>query len=143
MNGNDMTIGGVEFKFSKLDAFKQFHITRKVGPVLADLLPAMKSAKAIQSQENMSEEDKFDKMAELADPLLKGLAKLSDADSEFILNGLLYSVEMKQAVTGNWARVSDGKMMMIQNLELPVILQLAGKAFVYNLAGFFTGSPRK
>ena len=46
---------------------------------------------------------------------------------------------MKQE-TGNWARLAQDKMIMFQDLDLPVLLQCAGRAFLFNLQSFFTGS---
>jgi hypothetical protein len=141
MSENEFEIGGQRFKLSKISAFKQFHIVRRVAPILADLLPAMKSVKGV-SDSNLTEDQKLERFAEIATPLMNGLSKLSDADSELVLFGLLSAVEMQQP-TKNWAFVASGSMLMIQNLELPVLLQLAGRAFMYNLSGFFAGLPHK
>jgi hypothetical protein len=42
MTDRDFSIGTRNFKLGKLDAFKQFHIVRRIGPLLSELLPAMK-----------------------------------------------------------------------------------------------------
>ncbi len=132
--------GGKKFQLSKIDAFKQFHIVRRVGPILSDLLPAMKDAKKLTA-ENLSEEEKFEGLAKLATPIMSGLSKLSDADAELVLFGLLQAVEMQQPA-GNWMRVSTGSLLMVQDLELPALLQLAGRSFMYNLSNFFGALPQ-
>lgn len=142
MSDRDFEIGSNKFKLNKIDAFKQFHIVRRVSPILADLLPAMKNFQKATTGKELSEEEKLDQFAEVAAPLMKGLSKLSDADSELVLYGLLQSVEWQQS-GGNWMRVSNGSMLMVQDtFELPVLLQLAGRAFMFNLAGFFAGLPK-
>ncbi len=73
---------------------------------------------------------------------MTGLSKLSDADAEFVLYGLLAAAEVQQQA-GNWAQVSTGSMLMIQDLELPMLLQIAGRAFMFNLSGFFSALPRQ
>lgn len=138
----DFTIGGREFKLNKLDAFKQFHIVRRIAPLLSELLPAMKDATKLKEFEGLSEDDKFGRVAGFVGPIMKGLSNLSDADADLVLFGLLSSVEMKQSA-GNWAKVATTSMLMIQDLELPVLLQIAGKAFMFNLAGFFAGLPQQ
>lgn len=140
VSDRDFEIGQRKFKLSKLDAFKQFHIVRRLGPLLADLLPAMKGVQKVQSSK-LSEEEKFDQMAAMAAPFMTGLSKLSDADADLVLMGLLSSVEVQQA-TGNWARIAQSNMVMIQDLELPVLLQIAGRAFMFNLSGFFSALPQ-
>lgn len=143
MSDRDFEIGSRKFKLSKIDAFKQFHIVRRISPILADLLPAMKSFKSTMgSGKELSEEDKLDHFAKIAAPLMTGLSKLSDADSELVLYGLLGAVEMQQPPANNWAKVASGNMLMLQDLELPILLHLAGRAFMYNLAGFFAVLPK-
>lgn len=142
MSSRDFEIGTTKFKLNKIDAFKQFHIARRLAPILSDLLPAMKNIQKVE-QANLSESEKLDQFAEIAAPLLNGLSKLTDEDSNKILFGLLSSVEIQQETTGNWARVSNDQMLLIQNLELPILLQIAGRAFAYNLQGFFGALPRQ
>lgn len=139
---NSFSIGGIEFKFRKLDVFKQFHVARKIAPLLADILPAMKKVKDLSDKPEISESEKFDQFAELAQPFVAGLAKLPDAESEKLLKTLLSSVDIKDGL-GVWSAVSTESMIMHQNLELPVLLQLAGKAFMHNLSGFFAALPRQ
>lgn len=143
MTDRDFSLGGRDFKLGKLDAFKQFHIVRRVAPILADLLPALKNAQAGPGDlAVMSEDKKLDMVGKFATPIMSGLSQLSDADAELVLYGLLSSVEMKQPA-GNWARVATGTMLMIQDLELPQLLQIAGRAFMFNLSGFFAELPRQ
>lgn len=143
MSDRDFSIGSRQFKLNKIDAFKQFHIVRRMAPVLSGLLPALGDFQKVMSKmDSLSEAEKFDGLAKLAGPFMEGLSKLSDADSDKVLFGLLNSVEVKQE-TGNWARVSSDTMLMIADMELPVLLQIAGRAFVFNLSGFFAALPQK
>lgn len=139
MTEKDFSIGGKQFKLSKIDALKQFHIVRRIGPILSDLLPAITSSKKLHSE---SEKDKLEALANIATPVMNGLSKLSDVDSELVLYGLLNAVEMKTQFE-TWAKVAANNMLMVQDLELPVLLQLAGRAFAYNLSGFFAALPAK
>lgn len=50
MSDRDFKIGDREFKLNKIDAFKQFHLVRRVGPLLADLLPAMQNMKPVSDE---------------------------------------------------------------------------------------------
>lgn len=139
MSDREFSIGGRDFKLCKIDAFKQFHIVRRIGPILSDIIPSLGEAKKVIGK---STEEQLEAFAKIANPVMNGLSKLSDADSEMVLFNLLAAVEVKQA-TGNYAKVSNGSMLMIQDLELPVMLQLAGRALVYNLSGFFSALPAK
>lgn len=140
---NGFPIGEKKFKLNKINAFKQFHIVRRVAPVLSSLLPALTDLqKSSKNDSQISEADKLEEFAKILSPIFTGLSKLSDAEADFVLYGLLASVEMQQA-GGNWARVSTESMLMIQDLELPVLLQIAGRAFAFNLSGFFAALPRQ
>lgn len=136
----EFQINGVNFKLNKVDAFKQFHIVRRMGPLLGELLPAMKTAAVVSGKKEMSEDEKFDSFAEIASPLFAGLAKLSDKDSEFILTGLLEAVEMQQD-NGGWARLATNAGLMFNNIELPLMLQVAGRALMFNIGNFFAILP--
>lgn len=141
MSDRDFEIGGRNFKLNKINAFKQFHIVRKMAPILADLLPAMGDVQKVNKSE-ISESEKFEELAKIAAPFMLGISKLSDEDADKVLYGLLSSVEIQQPA-GNWARVSTDTMLMMQDLDLPVLLQLAGRAFMFNLAGFFGALPQR
>ncbi len=142
MSDREFSIGGRDFKLCKIDAFKQFHIVRRIGPLLSDLLPAMKDAEKLKNLDALSESEKLDQIAKFAGPIMNGLSKLPDADADLVLFGLLASVEVKQAA-GNWTKIASNSMLMIQDMELPVLLQLAGRAFLFNLSGFFGVLPPK
>lgn len=144
MSDRDFTIGSREFKFNKIDAFKQFHIVRRIGPILSDLLPAMKGMSPVSTKkaDKLSSDDQLDLLAKFAAPFMNGISKLSDADADLVLFGLLSSVEVKQ-VSGNWVKVSTPTMLMVQDMELPVLLQIAGRAFMFNLSNFFTALPQQ
>lgn len=143
MSERDFEIGSRKFKLNKIDAFKQFHITRRLAPLLGELAPVMGSiAQSAKNSDLLSETEKLEQFAKLAAPVMNGLSKLSDQDADRVLYGLLSAVEIQQAA-GNWARVATDSALMMQDLELPVLLQCAGRAFMFNLSGFFQGLPQK
>lgn len=143
MSDRDFEIGGKKFKLNKIDAFRQFHIVRRLAPLLGELVPAIAqiSQQLKSGGGDQSEEAKLAQVALIAAPLMHGLSKLTDVDADKVLFGLLSSVEMQQEA-GNWARVATDSNLMFQNLELPLMLQVAGRAFMYNLSSFFSGLPR-
>ncbi len=129
----EFSVGNKSFKLRKVDAFKQFHIVRRLAPVLKDLIPiATKMKKG---------DDESESVKALA-PILDGISKLSDKDADFVLINLLCAVEMKQE-SGAWARVATPESgMMFDNLDLPLMLNIAGRAFMYNIEGFFSALPQ-
>lgn len=140
---NDFEVNGKKFKVSKIDALKQFHIVRRLGPILSDIIPLAKkfkdnAPKAMKGE--LSEAEMFADITALAQPIMNGLSKLKDEDAELVLLGLCSAVEIHQPETNNWMPLSDGKQFRYQLLEFPELIQCAGRAFAFNLSGFFASA---
>lgn len=142
MSDRDFEIGTRKFKLNKIDAFKQFHIARRVAPLLGEMVPLFSEvAKNQKNSDSMGESEKFDQFAKFVPPIMNGLSRLSDEDANKVLYGLLSSVEVKQS-SGNWAKVATDTMLMMSDLELPILLNIAGRAFMFNIGGFFSALPQ-
>lgn len=140
MNERDFEIGARKFKLSKIDTFKQFYILKRLGPILGEVIPAAQKI-ASMNRESMSQAEQLEVAGQLATPVMHGLSKLSDADAQFVLLGLCSAAEMSQA-SGGWARVVVNEQLMFQDLDLPTLFQIAGRAFAYNMASFFASAPQ-
>lgn len=141
---NEFSIGARKFKVGKLDAFRQFHIVRRIGPLLAELMPAMGGiVKSKAKLDQLSEDEKLVEFGKIAQPLMQGLSRLSDADADYVLFRLLSCVEVEQPQFNTWARVATDTQIVMQDMELPVLLQAAGRSLMYNLSGFFALLPQK
>lgn len=139
MQQGSFELNGVNYKLNKMNAFKQFHIVRKVAPILGKLLPVINSIKKIDD-DKLQDEEKWDQIAKLATPILEGLSKLSEEDADKVLKALLATVEKQNH--GAWSFVVVGESLMFADMDLPTMMQLAGRAFMFNLADFFTVLPR-
>lgn len=140
-----VTIDGREYKLNKINPMTQFHIVRRITPIMGKVLPLLVSVKSDASSfESIGETKQLDMLAKLATPVMEGLSSLSDADADFVLIRLLASVEMKDASTGHWFFIADGQVgMKYDTLELPLMINLAGRAFMHNLASFIHALGRK
>lgn len=114
----DFVINGINYKASKLPAIKQFHIVRRVAPLLA----------------GMTDKDKA------LEGIMNGIGSLKDEDANYILFGLLSCVEREQVGHG-WAKVCVGESLMFQDIDLGVMFQIATKAFQENYQSFFNALP--
>lgn len=128
-------LNGQEYKFEKISPLAQFHIVRRLAPVLGELLsavgPTFKGGKSEMKQEDM--------MKALG-PITVAISKLSDEDSEYVLFGLLKGVSRKQ-IGGGWAKVSVETSLMFQDIDMKIMFQLAMKSFMVNLGGFIDALP--
>lgn len=135
------TIGGRVFVLSKMDVFKQAHVVRRVGPIMAGMLPALQGLfEARKDFDSLSEEQKLAKLTPLAEPVMTGLAKLTDEDFDYVLHRLLECAEVD---TGKvLAKVYQNGVLMVGDMTLPIMLQVAGRVFMFNLAGYFSALPQ-
>lgn len=142
MAASDFSIGDKNFKLRKIHAMKQYQIVRKIAPILAEFLPAVKDMAKIQkSDADMTDDEKWDQLAKVASPILIGLSKLSEEDSQKVLTGLLEAAEIQQE-QGNWAKVASNGQILFDNLPLKMLLQIAWYSFSFNLSDFFAVLPR-
>lgn len=147
MKSKDFSVKGRNFKVRKLDPFKQLHIARRLAPILQEMIPGMKESGVLKEGglkdvEKLSMEEQLDLAAKFITPILSGASKLSDEDTDKIMFGLLETVEMQQQPTGNWCNVVSGNLLMVEDLELPELLNLAGRSFWFNLSRFFNVLPQ-
>lgn len=141
---NSEIINDKEYRFNKLDALAQFHIVRRLAPIVNELLiafgPQLGKMKSSPTPD-LSEVD-FDKLAKDIEPVVLAFSKLSDDDANYVLFGLLKGVVRKSEV-GGWSPVVNpgAQMLQFQDIEMPTMLTLAGKAMVVNLSGFIDALP--
>lgn len=137
-----VVIDGKTYKLNKINAMIQFHIFRRAGSLVVEAFSSLGKISNAKTK-NLSEEKQFALFAKDLEPVLAALSKLSDTDSEYVLNKLLGAIEVHQPEHNMWARVAnpDGGMMI--ELELPVMMQLAVKSFMFNTKGFFSLLPQK
>ena len=139
----DFEINGRKFKLNKINALIQFHIVRRIGPLLTDLMTVLGQIKS-KNVDGLDEEAKLQEFARIANPIMLGLSKLSDADSEYVLFRLLSAVEIHQDQFNIWTKVAtpDNGIVM-QDLEFPILIQAATRSLMFNLKGFFSLLPQK
>lgn len=115
------------YSVGKIDARSQFHIVRRLAPVLGEIAPAAANGK-------------LGGMDALP-PLANAIAKLSDADADYCLFGLLGVIKRKQPQGMGWGPVSTGNAIMYDDIDMAAMLQLAWKALEFNMSGFFAALP--
>lgn len=120
----EFEIGGNTYRGGKMDTFKQFHVSRRLVPILGNVAGAVTG--------EVSFED-------LVQPLMHGIASMTDADCDFILEACLKVVQRQQ---GNaWSPIYAGanQALMFDDIDMSAMLQIASKVIQDNLSGFFPG----
>lgn len=114
----------MEYRYLKLSAMQQFHVTRRLTPLMAAVAGTA------------SENELFEKLAE-------GLSTLPDKDVNFVL-GMLLSVVRRVDPQGLGlmpviAAYTDGEpQLMFADITMPEMLKLAFASGKENLGSFFS-----
>lgn len=126
-------LNGKTYFSDKLPPMKQFHIVRRLAPVLVGVAPTLSMANV----KGLADANLTDILPKLAD----ALSKVSDTDSEFILYGLMSAVKKKEAGGGGWTPIIVADRLQFQDITLPEMLQIAAKSFQNNLKDFLNALP--
>lgn len=123
----DITINDKNYRIGRLDARRQFHVVRRLAPIIGGLTDL--------------ERCKDDPLAAL-EPLADAIASMRDQDADYVLNTCLAAVERRQP-TGGWAKLmTTGGDLMFQDLDMAAMLRLVWAVLQENLQGFFDALPR-
>lgn len=125
----DYNLNGIDYKIKKLNARSQFHIVRRLAPVLGGLAPSPSD----------SDSDNKD-MAQFAS-LAKAISGLSDEDSDYCLFGLLNAVSRKEDKGLGYSPIVNGYNFMYQDIDFKSMLLLAWEVLSFNLSDFFADLP--
>ena len=128
----EVEIGGTRYRTGRLDAFKQFHLFRKLMPVLSGMGATFAEAEASGS-ENILEDVKF--WSSLG-PAATAIAEMSTQDSEFILKTCLQAISRWNGQ--QWVRITtpNGELMF-EDIDMMQMLQLSFEVMKDNLGSFF------
>lgn len=129
----EIEIEGNLYRVGRLNAFKQFHVVRRLAPALFALGEVGSNPKNLQ--------DDISALAAMG-PVAEAVSKLSDADSEYVLNTCLL-VCKRQAEGGVWApvKVQGAVNLQFDDIKLPTMMRLVFETIKENLGNFFPVPP--
>jgi hypothetical protein len=135
----DVEIAGINFRIGKLSAFQQFHIVRRIAPLLSGLGETFARAPAPAAEgEAVPAEESNPELWSALGPVADALAKMTDADTEYVLK-LCLGVCQRQQDGGLWSRVvGPSGQTMFDDIDLGVMMQLVFAVVQENLSGFFS-----
>jgi hypothetical protein len=141
----EVSLEGVDYRTGRLDVFDQFHIARRLAPLLATLGSKAKDlkemAKPVTGEEPKSGEN-IEALDAVLEPLAKCIAEMSDEDLNYIIHTCLAVCTRKQP-TG-WAPVQSkgSRKLLFQDIGLPTLMGLTINTIQENMASFFPTEPR-
>lgn len=107
-----------------MDTFKQFHVARRLTPVLGSLASAAGSGSDL---------------TKAIVPIADAISSMADADCDYILHACLNVVKLDQG-NNTWSPIFSNGLLMFQEIDMATMLQIAVKVIQDNLSGFFQGA---
>ncbi|MDF3936660.1 phage tail assembly chaperone [Pseudomonas citronellolis] len=136
----EFNVAGQTYRTAKIDAMRQFHLSRKIAPVIPALIPVF--AKLAESQKAAGVKPLSGDLAGMAamfEPFAEAIAAMSDESAEYVMGTCLSVVQRQQGTT--WAPVWNErqKVLMFDDIDSGVMLQLAAFVVRESLGPFLAG----
>lgn len=128
---------GVQYRIGTLDCFKQFHVARRLAPLLASLAKASAEVPASIKEAPDTEENSAKWFETISGPLVDAFATMSDETADYITQTCL-AVVQRDAGKGTWAPVLVRQKLMYQDIDMATMVGLTIAVVQDNLAGFFS-----
>lgn len=124
-----INLNGINYQIGKLDALTQFHVTRRLLPILATAGIGVSQLKGMKTVEDFMP---------LLGPITAIVASMSDEDSNYVIFTCL-SVVKRQVTAESWANLTTPeRKLMYQDLDMVMMLRLTFEVLRENLMGFLT-----
>lgn len=125
-----LEVNGHTYSVGRLNPMTQFHITRRLAPILAQM------GISLQALGQGSKSDLTDFLP-LLGPVSDIMAKMTDEDADYIVYTCLAVVSRLSGE--KWSRVTTGNNMMYDDIDMPTMLRLVVEVVKENLGSFMRG----
>ncbi|RQZ31535.1 hypothetical protein DIE14_01060 [Burkholderia sp. Bp9017] len=157
----EIELSGKRYQIGKLNAMQQFHVSRRIAPIIPSMIPvlmkfyaeversrnaaanaalgALAAGDNAQTAEQRDVLGLVDSIAPVLQPFADALAGLKDEDAEYVF-GTCLSVVERQHMNG-WAKVwaAAQKTAMFDDMDIGSMLPLVVRVVVENLGPFISG----
>lgn len=134
------TIEGQEYLSGKLNVMQQFHVSRKLMPVLGSAASIARSMapKAIGADGEPDEQASEVALVAAIPMIAEAIAKLTDADCDFVIFTCMSVVQRKVQQSGSWAAVTSqsARRFMYDDITLPAMMQIVWHVLQENIGNF-------
>ena len=136
-----MEINGIEYTIGRLNAVDQFHVSRKISPLVPKLMPLIaevakgdldKAIKAIESDGKGDLKD-LQPLADALSPFMEAFALMPEDDVNYIIYKCLSVSKRDGAV------VCRNNTIMFDDMEMAQILPIVIATIRINLGNFIQG----
>ena len=122
--GKEFQVGTHTYLAQKMNAKQQFHVARRVLPLLASA---------------GNGESVMDKLRGAAE----ALSEISDKDADYVIDHCLAVVKRKMAEGRGWAPIwsTGADKLMFEDISMMEMLQITGEVLAFNLGNFSDALP--
>ena len=136
-----ITIGEHDYTIGRLNALDQFHVSRKIAPIVPTLMPIITEvakgdlSKAIESIElgDNNELGSLEPLAQALEPFMEAFAKMPEDDVNYVIHKCLSVVKRGSSI------VCRGQTIMFDDLDMGQILPLVVAVIRVSLGNFIQG----
>lgn len=132
MKTTELTVAGHKYQIGALNAMQQFHVSRRIAPLLATM--GISFASVLKGR-SLSVEEILPSLA----PVSQVLSSMSDEQTDYIFATCL-SVVKRAELSGSkemWAPVASGALMQYQDIDMLAMIRLVIAVLQVNLEDFF------
>lgn len=125
-----LEVNGHTYAVGKLNALTQFHVSRRLAPMLAAMGISLQS---LQTGMNSSMED----FLPVLGPITDMMAKMPDEDVNYIIFTCLAVVSRQSGE--KFGPITQGQNIMYEDIDMPTMLRLVVEVVKENLGTFMQG----
>lgn len=135
----EFSVNGQKYRSAKIDAMRQFHLSRKLAPIIPTLIPVFLQLAESRKASDKPLSDDLSSLSGLLEPFAEGIASMSDEHAEYIL-GTCMSVVQRQQGTA-WMAVwnSGQKVCMFDDIDAGSMIQIGFQVIRESLGPFISG----
>jgi len=140
------TVGSHDYRSDSLDALTQFHVSRRLSPVVLSLAPLIGLGATVEDLASIITSD-IGSNLRLLQPAIEAVAKMPDEDVNYVVSRTMTRVyrAIKNPSTGSvesWVPVWSPTAGVLQYDDIGMIelIQIVWNVLRENLGGFFSGS---
>lgn len=124
----EFAIKGVQYRAGKMDAMAQFHVVRRLSPVIGGLRDMITRAVSGQEQD----------LVAAVQPLAEAIAHMSDEDSEFIIGKCMSVTQRQESKGSGWANIwsENAKQPMFADIDMGAMIFVCVHVLKANLGPF-------
>lgn len=133
MNTHNVSVQGHDYVIGKLNAMDQFHITRRLAPMMANM-----GITAAQLKKLSSGKPTQDQILALLGPAVGTLSAMENDNVEYIIHKCMSVVHRVDSGKAQPVQAAPGRFMY-DDIDMPVMLMLTYEVCKFNLQGFMSG----